>query len=153
PVIYQEVEGARREIAGGYVLEGARHVGFRVAAYDARRPLGIDPALFYSTYLGGNSSDEGVAIAVDTAGNAYVTGALSSTDFPTTQGAFQTNAVGGSDAFVTKLNPTGSGLVYSTYLGAGSHHREGGAAENGADAAVTSRTSSSSFPPTPPAYH
>src|SRR2546427_1923700 len=117
PVIYQEVEGARREIAGGYVLEGARRVGFRVAAYDARRPLVIDPALFYSTYLGGNSSDEGLAIAVDTAGNAYVTGATSSTDFPTTQGAFQTTAVGGCDASVTKLNPTDPVLVYSTYLG------------------------------------
>src|SRR5207244_8202378 len=52
PVIYQEVEGARREIAGGYVLEGARPVGFRVAAYDAPRPLALDPALCYSPYPG-----------------------------------------------------------------------------------------------------
>jgi len=117
PVIYQEVEGARREIAGGYVLEGARRVGFRVAAYDAHRPLVIDPALFYSTYLGGSDSDEGFAIAVDTAGNAYVTGSTFSIDFPTTQGAFQTTlASSNGDAFVTKLNSTGSGLVYSTYL-------------------------------------
>src|SRR5256886_2619845 len=118
PVIYQEVEGARREIAGGYVLEGARRVGFRVAAYDARRPLVIDPALFYSTSLGGSDSDEGFAIAVDTAGNAYVTGAVCSNDVEPTQGAFQTTLVGFHGvAFVTKLNSTGSGLVYSTYLG------------------------------------
>ena len=75
--------------------------------------------LFYSTYLGGSNFEEGIHIAVDLAGNAYVTGDTNSIDFPTTTGAFQTtNASGGCcDAFVTKLNPTGSGLVYSTYLG------------------------------------
>src|SRR5207302_3566277 len=50
PVIYQEGDGARREIAGGYVLRGARRVGFQVAAYDTSRPLVIDPVLSYSTY-------------------------------------------------------------------------------------------------------
>jgi hypothetical protein len=75
-------------------------------------------ALVYSTYLGGTSgSDGGSGIAVDTAGNAYVTGDAFSRDFPTTMGAFQTTLGGGFDAFVTKLNPTGSALVYSTYLG------------------------------------
>ncbi|PYN67321.1 MAG: hypothetical protein DMD93_14815 [Candidatus Rokuibacteriota bacterium] len=99
------------------MLEGARRVGFRVAAYDARRPLVIDPALFYSTYLGGSDFDEGLGITVDAAGNAYVVGVTGSIDFPTTQGAFQTTlASSNGDAFVTKLNSTGSGLVYSTYL-------------------------------------
>ena len=54
---------------------------------------------------------------MDTAGNAYVTGYTASTDFPTTPGAFQTTYGGDQDAFVTKLNPTGTALVYSTYLG------------------------------------
>ena len=58
-------------------------------------------------------------IAVDTAGNAYVTGNTISTDFPTTSGAFQTVKGASQDAFITKLDPTGSTLVYSTYLGGG----------------------------------
>jgi hypothetical protein len=75
-------------------------------------------ALVYSTYLGGSRSDWGSGIAVDAAGNAYVTGSTSSSDFPTTPGAFQTTGPGSFyGAFVSKLNATGSALVYSTYLG------------------------------------
>ena len=120
PVIYQEVSGRRGEVSGGYVIKDGQRVGFHVAAYDTNRPLVIDPVLVYSTYLGGSGDDRGQGIAVDAAGNAYVTGFTVSTDFPTTLGAFQTTfggAVDGVDAFVTKLNPTGSALVYSTYLG------------------------------------
>ena len=74
-------------------------------------------ALVYSSYLGGSIYDYGTGIAVDGAGDAYVTGATSSPDFPTTPGAFQPGFGGGSDAFVAKFNPSGSGLVYSSYLG------------------------------------
>jgi len=162
PHIYQEVDGERREISGGYVLKNARQVSFQVAAYDARRPLVIDPTLFYSTYLGGSGDDEGYAIAVDGAGNAYVTGCAGSANFPTTSGAFQTMLRNssplsfgapcgpGADAFVTKLNPTGSGLVYSTYLGGSSHDIGRGIAVDAAgDAYVVGQTYSSDFPTTP----
>src|SRR5207247_1970406 len=154
PVIYQEVEGLRRECRGGYGLEGARRVGFRVTAYDAHRPLVIDPALFYSTYLGGSDSDEGFAIAVDTAGTAYVTGRTFSIDFPTTQGAFQTTLVGFHGVvFVTKLNPTGSGLVYSTYLGGAIADRaQAIAVDIAGNAYVTGLTFSKDFPTTPGAF-
>jgi len=74
-------------------------------------------ALVYSTYLGGTSSDGAHAIAVDSAGSAYVTGYTLSRDFPTTAGAFQRASSAGGDAFVTKLTPAGNGLSYSTYLG------------------------------------
>jgi hypothetical protein len=89
----------------------------------------LDPtgsSLVYSTYLGGSGRDSSAGITVDASGNAYVTGATNSTDFPTTAGAFQLFFGGGStfqadfrasDAFVTKLNATGSALIYSTYLG------------------------------------
>ena len=82
PLVYQEVDGIRREIAGSYVLNGGYQVGFQVAAYDAGKPLIIDPVLVYSTYLGGSARDRGRGIAVDAAGNAYVTGTTKSTDFP-----------------------------------------------------------------------
>ena len=87
--------------------------------------------LVYSTYLGGSDIDFGLGIAVDGAGSAYVTGYTASTNFPTTAGAAQTTNAGGFiDAFVTKLDATGSGLVYSTYLGGsdsdfGLRHRRG----------------------------
>src|SRR5437667_1507653 len=117
PVIYQEIDGIRREIDGGYVRQGANRVCIQLAAYDTARPLIIDPlVLSYSTYLGGGAGDWGNGIAVDAAGNAYVTGYTASSDFPTTAGTFQPNFGGGAGAFVTKLNPTGTALVYSTYL-------------------------------------
>src|SRR5205823_11273224 len=75
-------------------------------------------ALVYSTFLGGFLEDYGVGIALDSAGNAYVTGVTGSEDFPTTSGAFDTTYNGhNSDAFVTKFNANGTALVYSTYLG------------------------------------
>jgi hypothetical protein len=73
--------------------------------------------LVYSTYLGGSRADLANHIAVDASGNAYVTGTTASLNFPTTAGAFQVNNAGITDAFVTKLNADGSGLVYSTYIG------------------------------------
>jgi hypothetical protein len=110
-------------------------------------------AVLYSTYIGGSDNDEGTSIQVDAAGNAYVTGSTDSPNFPTTTGAFQTSPHGGSDAFVAKLNPTGSGLVYSTYLG-GSNDDEayGLATDLSGNAYVTGVTNSSNFPTTTSAY-
>jgi hypothetical protein len=155
PFIYQEVDGARREISGSYLVKNNHRVGFRLAAYDARMPLVIDPVLFYSTYLGGSNGDTGQGIAVDSAGNAYVTGYTTSANFPTTVGAFQT-APGGrffSDAFVTKLNPTGSGVIYSTYLGGtGDDAGMGIAVDALGNAYVTGGTDSTNFPTTSGAF-
>src|SRR5439155_339443 len=109
--------------------------------------------LVYSTYLGGSGWDGGAAIAVDSAGNAYVTGYAGSTDFPTTRGAFQTTFGGGADAFVTKLNPSGSGLVYSTYLGGvGPDAGYGIAVDASGQAYVTGDSTSTDFPTTVGAF-
>jgi Beta-propeller repeat len=130
-------------------------------------------ALVYSTYLGGNNADHGFGVAVDAAGDAYVTGRTTSNDFPTTPGAFQTSLGGGAfDAFMTKLTCSGSALVYSTYLG-GSGDDEGfGVAVDATsnnphdgktslkkvrmhqigDAFVTGTTISTNFPTTPGAF-
>src|SRR5262249_57561435 len=89
---YQDVDGARRPVTAGYTIDGEGRVRVRLGSYDPSRPLVIDPVLSYSTYLGGDGDEAdplygGVfGIAVDTAGNAYVTGATRSANFPTTAG-------------------------------------------------------------------
>jgi hypothetical protein len=110
-------------------------------------------ALVYSTYLGGTGPDVGTGITVDTSGNAYVTGSTASSDFPTTPGAFQTVYGGNGNAFVSKLNATGSALVYSTYLG-GSGGDSAASIAVGAtgNAYVTGGTESSNFPTTAGAF-
>jgi hypothetical protein len=120
--IYQGEKACRKEIEGNFKLLSETGYGFTVAAYNRNADLVIDPGLAYSTYLGGAGDELGQYIAVDTAGCAYVTGNTASNPFPTTAGAYQTAYGGGvNDAFVTKLNPTGTALVYSTYLGGGSN--------------------------------
>ncbi len=163
PVVYQEIDGVRHEIDGGYVRKSANRVGFKVAAYDRSQPLVIDPILAYSTYLGGsreepfsvtgNGDDLGRGIAVDTAGNVYITGWTGSHHFPTTTEAFQPTFGGGQyDAFVTKLDPTGSALVYSTYLGGNGGIYGIGIAVDAAGNAYVTGAASADFPATPGAF-
>src|SRR5437879_378348 len=154
PIVYQEVAGRRVEIPGDYVLRDGQRVGFHVAAYDTSLPLIIDPTLSYSTYLGGTGFDEGRGIAVDaTTGEAYVTGFTDSFDFPTVRASQTTFAGGSGDAFVTKLNATGSALVYSTYLGGkGFDTGFGIAVDSMGQAYVTGSTNSADFPTTTGAF-
>jgi hypothetical protein len=138
---------ATAELDGAFVLASNNQVAFRVAGYDPQRALVIDPVLVYSTYLGGSGYDSGTAIAVDAAGSAYVTGFTSSTDFPTANALQATYGGGTWDVYVTKLNPTGSALVYSTYLG-GSNSDVGAdiAVDSFGNAYVTGYTQSTDFP-------
>ncbi len=128
PVIYQEVAGVRRPVSGGYVTSGPGQASFIVGDYDRSRPLVIDPVLTYATYLGGSGNDYIDGIAVDSAGNIYVTGNTWSTDFPLTNGH---TFVGFADLFITKLNPTGTALMYSTH-----YHGDPGYYNAGHDIAV-----------------
>jgi hypothetical protein len=122
PVVYQNVNGGRREIAGRYVLVGKGHVSFAVDSYDPRESLILDPILNYSTYLGGGgvapNSDAASAIAVDASGNAFIAGQTFSTAFPT--GAkgdgIAAPAANSGASFVAELNPAGTQLLYSAYL-------------------------------------
>jgi len=116
----------------------------------------LNPAgsgLVYATFLGGSSVDHGFGIAVDGGGNAYVTGVTASSDFPAIPGVFDTTHNGEGDAFVAKLNPAGSGLVYATFLGGSSDDQGFGIAVDGSgNTYVTGRTYSSDFPTTPGAF-
>jgi Beta-propeller repeat len=122
PALYQLVKGKRQAVSGGYRLKDKCTVGFVVGPYDRSRPLVIDPVFSYSTYFGGNGPDAAFAVRVDSIGAVYFAGATLSTSFlfslPTN--AFQRAFAGGTatgDAFVAKLDNTGSNLVYFTYLG------------------------------------
>ncbi|MBV8135874.1 MAG: SBBP repeat-containing protein [Deltaproteobacteria bacterium] len=149
PVIYQEIGGRRRPVAGGYVLKSRDKVGFKLASYDHHNPVTIDPSLAYSIYLGGSSVDGGLGVAVDSSGDAYVTGFTDSSDFPTRARSLQTTFGGVRDAFVTKLNSTGSALVYSTYLGGSGYDAGlGVAVDSSGNAYVTGQTNSTDFPTT-----
>ena len=162
PIVYQlETNGHKTLVAGHYVVDAhaaSRHasrttnysVGFQLASYDHTKPVVIDPVLFYSTYLGGSSFDQGVGIAVDAAGQAYVTGLTQSVTFPTAS-PFQATYGGGDDAFVTKLNAAGTTLLYSTYLGGSSKDWGLGiAVDTAGQAYVTGQTQSTNFPTVTP---
>lgn len=116
-------------------------------------------ALVYSTYIGGTGDDHGEVLAVDGSGNVYISGQTVSTDFPVTANAFQktykgigSNGLGG-DAFVTKLNPNGTGLIYSTYLGGSlDDDVKGIAVDSDGNVYLHGVTQSTDFPVTPNAY-
>jgi len=118
PVIYQQVNGRRREIAGNYAIANDRQIRFSVSPYDHTQPLTIDPVLNYSTYVGGEGVDAADGIALDASGNAYIAGETTSTSFPQKNAEDGTPGdVASGTVFVTELNPGGTGLVYSTYIG------------------------------------
>ncbi len=126
PRIYQEESGKQTEVAGGYVLRGHDGAAFQIARYDRSKPLFIDPVvtnwnLTYATYLGGSSDDFGVGIATDVNGNAYITGATLSMNFPgvgtsSFQQTCKSCVNGNHNIFVTELSSTGTPL-FSTYIG------------------------------------
>ena len=146
PVIYQTSDGGQRnEIAGSYALKG-NEVSFRIKKYNSGKTLVIDPILSYSTYFGPAAS--ALAISVDASGNAYLTGTAVSGNFPSTPGSYQpVSNQSGPDAFVTKLNPSGTALVYSTFLGGtGNDAGKAIAIDSSGNAFITGETRSSNFP-------
>ena len=138
---YQLVAGKRVPVASRFALGRRGAYGFAFPrGYDRRYPLLIDPGLAYSTYLGGGDTDAGFDIAVDAAGETYLTGNTYSSNFPTTAGAYDTTYNGSYDVFVTKLDASGAALRYSTYLGGNSDDYGSGIALEGAGSAYLTGT-------------
>ena len=151
PVAYQVKENRRISVDATYVLKGKTRAGFRVGRYDPSLPLVIDPVLSFSVYQGGTGLDQAYGIAVDTAGNTYITGTTESVNFP-----LQSQAAGypndnRKNAFVMKLNPQGTTVLYSTYLG-GSADDEGLAitVDSSGQVLVSGYTDSTNFPTASP---
>lgn len=115
PVVYQHIDGRRAEIPSEYALSSNQKISFRLGDYDQSKELIIDPVLDYSTFLGGGILTGAYAVTVDPSGNAYIVG-HSNGSFPVTKGAYDTSCSDCSAAFVSKLNSTGTALLYSTFL-------------------------------------
>ncbi|MGE3804182.1 MAG: SBBP repeat-containing protein, partial [Gemmataceae bacterium] len=124
PLLYQEVNGLRQRVSGNFVLHNDGTIGFNVGTYDRTKELTIDPVLSYVSYLGGNGADTVSAVRAGSDGSAYVTGWTTSTNLPVIGGSggspFQSSKATSYDAFVAKVAPDGSSLVYLTYLGGNS---------------------------------
>jgi hypothetical protein len=158
PFVYQSAPGSSlatrhsSPVQGRFTLDALNRVRFALGPYDHSRPLVIDPSLTYSTYLGG-AGDQAQGVALDSSDNAYVyvTGTTVSTAFPVANPLQSSNKSKSGTAFVSKLNSSGSALVYSTYLG-GSVSEQGNAiaVDPTGDAYVTGSTCSSDFPTVTP---
>jgi hypothetical protein len=170
PVAYQLVAGHRQPVSARYHLHDGV-VGFDLGRYDHGQPLVIDPVLSYLTYLGGSDVDvigtvlpsnigggipTSQALAVDASHNVYVVGYTASTDFPTHApfAAVRPKTSGSRWAFVSKVSPDASSLVYSTYLGGsdGNDFGYGIALDAQGNAFVTGQAGSNDFPVTSGAY-
>jgi hypothetical protein len=148
PVAYQEdSDGTRQPVAARFAIKGGRNVEFKVGKHDPSRSLVIDPTLAYSTYVGGSLIDGANGIAVAPDDSAFITGETYSLNFPTVDALVPANA-GGEVAFVSKISPDGSALLYSTYLGCNPTVGYGIAVDSLAEAYVTGETFCPKFPGT-----
>ena len=148
PQAWQSIAGRRRPVAVHYRLTADGSVGLTLPqGYDPAYPLTIDPTLTYGSYVGGSSHDYGTDIAVDKAGYIYLTGYALSTDFPVEAAMQPEHAGSAQDAFIVKMEPNGTGLVYATYFGGGGNDRIFGVAvDDQGSVHLVGDTSSIDFP-------
>ncbi len=158
PVAYQTIAASgRAEVACRYVLRANQEVVLELGSFDKRYPLIIDPVISYSTYVGGSGNDTVGSVKVDASGNLYMAGFTTSANFPV-RGASQTGYAGSSsallqaqlgDAFVAKLNPAGTAMLYATYLGgSGDDFATSLSIDAGGNAYIVGATQSANFPTT-----
>jgi len=116
PIVYQTDGQHKKLIDGEYVLQSGGRLGFSLGSYDRSRELVIDPAVNYSTFLGGSNADVGLGVTLDRFGSCFITGSTLSSDFPT-MSPLQGSLAGGKDIFITKFNSKATAPEYSTFIG------------------------------------
>lgn len=147
PRLYQQTPDGRVPVGGRFRLLGGDRVGFEVGGYDPAAPLVIDPVIEFSTSLGGSLSDYGTDVAVDDAGASYAVGYSYSVDFPATAGVLSEYRGGTTDAFVTKLDPSGQVLLFSAYVGGSAYDAaEAVSFAPSGDVVIAGVTASADFP-------
>ena len=152
PATTQTVHGHTTRLGSRYRLAGHTGFGFTVARAAPGATVTIDPGLEYSSYLGGSCGDAAWSVDTDSSGDQYVFGTTCSTDFPITPGAYQSQMTG-SVFFVTKFNPAGTGVIYSTFVGGtGGQEVSSGVVDSSGAAYVTGQTGSADFPTTGGAF-
>ena len=146
PHTYQESAHSQQTVESGFVLNSDQTVQFRLGSYDRSRELVVDPVFGFSTYLAGSKWDQSAAVTTDSSGNIYVTGWTESSDFPIVNGV-QPQLMGTENAFVSKLDPTGHTVLYSTYLGGSSaNYAAAIALDSKGNIVVSGISSSNDFP-------
>jgi MYXO-CTERM domain-containing protein len=147
PFAYQEIDGARREVAAQYVVKGKRRVAVALGERDRTRPVVVDPVLVYSAQFGSGTNDGLEAVAVDANGVAFAAGFTESASFPTIGNPIYPGSRGVTDAVLVKLNASGTALLYSTYFGGdGTDVAYGLAIDTAGNAVITGDTTSSNLP-------
>lgn len=150
PVAYQDIQGTRKPVEVKYkLIDAGRFIAFNLGKYDVMHTLVIDPIVSYSSNLWGTTK----AIALDSSGNIYVAGYTTSADLPAING-YKKTLTGTQDAYVVKLDPTGTKVIYGTYLGARRAYTTGNsiAVDAAGNAYLAGQTNSSAFPVTSGAY-
>ena len=152
PAIYQKkADGSRQSVSGNFVVSG-NEVSLQIGEYEKDKQLVVDPVLSYSTLIGANNNTTVLGVAADESSDMYITGTTFATNYPTVK-AFQSKNNGATNIFVTKLNPSGNTILYSTYLGGSSFDNAAAiAVDLSGSAYVTGTAASSDFPTTPGAF-
>jgi hypothetical protein len=149
PVAWQELNGQRQPVECEFILNSKQQIGFRLGAYDRNRELVIDPVLLYSTYLGGGGFDWCQGVAVDKDSNAYVVGYTNSLNFPGSSPIQASLKGAANDAFVVKLNPSGTEIMYRSWIGGEADDSATAiAVDKDGGALIVGNTSSNNFPTT-----
>ncbi len=148
PFAFQQVNGKRRIVKVKFIKKSANRIVFKLGKYDRETDLVIDPVIIFSTFWGGTGSDTGTAVKTDAQGNIYLTGATVSTNFPTVNPIQpQIGNTSFFHAFVTKINPAGNNVIYSTYLGGNSEdYANSLSVDANGNVTVAGRTYSTNFP-------
>lgn len=147
PVAYQSINGVRKRVKARFTQIDNHSFGFTLGSYDREEALVIDPKIIFSTYLGNNTRARGTDIALDGENNIYITGTNNAINFPVTDSSLIPNFSGPELVFVTKMNPEGTEILYSTYFGGTGDDRPGGVAvDHEGNILVAGQTFSDDFP-------